>query len=211
MTTEITPEIVQEYIDAIEGGNAVELPDVKGYSSRKVRQLLNALVTNVATHYLEIGVHTGSTFIPSIYGSETMVTCIDNWSRFGNKRPEFEKNLEQHSLLTDRVQIIEQDSWMVDLDTITAHGGLVDVYFYDGDHEPPNNPQYKAVDYYLPALADRFILLVDDANYPGVVDPTRKALKDNGVEIEQEWLLPGPYNGGPDGWWNGLLVLICRK
>ena len=205
----IDADTIQSYIDRIDAGKSIDLPDVQGYSSRKVRELLNLLVTNIAAHYLEIGVHLGSTFIPAIYGSDTPATCIDNWSRFGNLRDQFEANLALHKLLTDRVQIIEQDCWTVDLGKITAHGGLVNVYFFDGEHSAED--QYKAVDYYLPILADKFVLIVDDANWSEPRNETYRALKDNHVTIVKDWLLPGPYNGGPDEWWNGLLVLICHK
>lgn len=207
----INSDTIQGYIDAINNGIVLQLPQIKGYSSAKVRRLLNLLVNNVASHYLEIGVHLGSTFIPAIYKSTIPVTCIDNWSRFGNYRSEFVKNLQNYDLMTDRVQIIEQDCFTVDLDIIEAHGGKVDVYFYDGDHEPPKDPQFKAIDYFYPVLADEFILLVDDANYPGVVEPTRRAIEKHKLQIIHEWLLPGPYNGGPDDWWNGLLVMVLRK
>jgi predicted O-methyltransferase YrrM len=205
-------DLIQTFITEIDDGLSIDLPAINGYSSDKVRKLLTLLVGQFANHYLEIGVHMGSTFIPAIFGNDKPATCIDNWSRFGNLRPQFESNLAQYGLLTDRIQIIEQDCWTVNLDTIEAHGGKVDVYFYDGDHEPQNdNPQFKAVDYYLPILADRFILLVDDANYPGVVQPTMQALEKNKVKIVKDWFLPGPYDGGPNDWWNGLLVIVGDK
>ena len=208
-------ETIQGYIDNIDGGLRLELPQVLGYSSAKIRNLLHLLVSNFASHYLEIGVHTGSTFIPAIWESDIPVTCIDNWCRFGNHRPEFEANLALYELLTDRVNIIEQDCWTVNLEDIEAHGGKVDVYFYDGEHHKED--QYQAIDYYAPVLADEFILIVDDANYPDVVTMTRNGLADNKVSIVKEWQLPGPFNAIPvtgeldDWWWNKLLVMVCHK
>lgn len=209
---EFSVETVQGYIDAIEAGDRTPLPEITGefaHSSYKVRRLLNLLVTNIATHYLEIGIRVGSTFIPAIYGNNTKATCIDNWSEGLATRVNFEANLREYNLLNRRAKIIEQDCWKVNRSNIIRHGGKVNVYFYDADHSIES--QYKAVDYYLPVLEDRFILVIDDANWEAPRMETARALKDNDVRIIKEWLLPGPFNGGPDEWWNGLLVIIGEK
>jgi hypothetical protein len=182
------------------------LPDVEGYSSRKVRYLLNSLGTQ-AKHYLEIGIHVGSTFVPAMHGnSELKGTAVDNWSLFGNCRPQFEASLAEHlSSQMGNIQIIEQDCFTIDLKTIEP----VDLYFYDGDHG--RVAQYKAFTYFAPVLVDRFVALVDDFNWAEPREETYRAIKDMGWKIEWEKFLPARYERDTEEWWNGLWVAIVVK
>lgn len=203
----ITVEEIQILIDRIERGEILrELPVIEGYSSTKVRQLLNALNSHPDTkRYLEIGVHLGSTFIPAIFGNSVQATCIDNWSRFGNRRPHFEANLKEY-LPKRKVNLIANDAFTVDLTSVLQP---VDVYFFDGEHT--FDDQYKAYTYYDQVFADRFVTLVDDWNWAEPRDATRKAFKDLGYNVIHEWQLEGDYNGTERAWWNGLGVFVVEK
>ena len=79
--------ITRDYIDyAIQQAEAgiPDIPPIKGFSSDKVRRLLNWLCKPEGTNYLEIGTHRGSTLIPALYGNDhTIATCIDVWERVG--------------------------------------------------------------------------------------------------------------------------------
>lgn len=208
----ITRENIERLIAAAVDGRPELTPEVlsvKGYSSSRVRRLLNALNSNVeAANYLEIGVHLGSTFIPALYGNKAHATCIDNWSLFGNCRPEFEANLRTHLGRTwpKRVGIIEGDCFKVSPVVMPRD---VNVYFFDGDHSYPS--QYNAFKLIHPYLANRFVALVDDWNWQEPRDGTRHSLRDLNFVIEAEWELQGDYNGSENGWWNGLWVGIVSK
>lgn len=53
-----------------------------GMSGRNMRHFLNNLCSNEETNYLEIGVHTGSTFCSALYGNRVRAVAIDNFSEF---------------------------------------------------------------------------------------------------------------------------------
>lgn len=198
---------IQWMIDTIAKGAILrDLPTVEGYSSTMVRQLLNALNSHPNTkRYLEIGVHMGSTFIPAVFGNKVKPTCIDNWSRFGNFRPQFEANIKKH-LPGRKVNLIECDAFQVDLSKVWQP---VDVYFFDGEHS--YDDQYKALTYYDHVLASQFVFLVDDWNWAEPRDATHKAIADLGYNVIKEWALEGDYNGSERGWWNGLGVFALEK
>ena len=196
-------------VQRIESGGAGSLPDqiqnLEGYSGWKVRELLNFLCSDTGTIYLEIGVHTGSTFIPAMYKNKVTGTAIDNWSLMGNFRPQFEKNLRKY-LPRRKFNILEEDFRTVDLAKMHSS---VNVYFYDGDHG--RDCHYQAFYRLKPIFADRFIAVVDDFNWVEPRDETYRSIKDAGMTIENSVVLPGPYNGSKDAWWNGLFVGIIRK
>jgi hypothetical protein len=204
---------IQGFINSINGG-AYALPEevltLEGHSSRKVRQLLNHLVS-LGTSYLEIGIHVGSTLIPASYGNDhAKITGIDNWSLStvwggGDRRADLYANIAKHLPGRD-IKIIDQDCFTVSLDQV---GSGVDVYFFDGDHSREAHRQ--ALTYYHPILADRFILVVDDFNWAEPRQETLKALKFLGMTVEHSWHLPANSQRDEVEWWNGLFVGIIRK
>ena len=207
----ITKEFVEACIEKAENGLPAYIPPVSGFSSDKVRRLLNNLCSKAGTFYLEIGVHNGSTFIPALYRrSRVVATCIDNWSPHPviteNKRSTFEDNIEKYLGKDRKINIIEHDMFTVDLALIPHK---INVYFFDGPHDFP--AQYQAFVHYNPIFADRFIAIVDDYNWLEPRDGTQKAFKDLGYQIVFERVLPGDYNGSDKNWWNGLYVAIVDK
>lgn len=204
----MTPDDLKNIIEEAVSGRP-ELPlDLAnfegGFSSPRVRRLLNALCSLPDTNYLEIGVHTGSTFIPAVYGNTAQVTCIDHWRMFDSK-PGFDKNVKRF-IPERKINVIDHECFSVNLADIPSN---VNVYFYDGDHG--REAQYKAVTYFAPVLANEFVLIVDDCNWEEPREETKKALKDLGYTVLFEQLLPGAYNGDLIGWWNGLYVALVRK
>lgn len=201
----ITKEYIDEAIAQSEAGFP-ELPEVEGYSSDKIRRLLNWLCKVPEANYLEIGTHTGSTFIPAIYGNDHCIaTCIDNWSMFGNQRPVLEERLDR--LLPGReVNILEADMFEVDLDLIPPG---VTVYFYDGPHEEPE--QYAAFHRFDPVFADRFVAVIDDWRWEGPRFGTQRAFRDLRYEVEAEWELPSRNQRDREQWWNRLYVAIINR
>lgn len=204
----ITGDTIEDIIKQAESDETAgqQLPNVDGYSSRKVRFLLNCL-GGLSTRYLEIGIHVGSTFIPAMYGNMHLHgTAIDNWSLFGNCRPKFEQNLKQHlPNQLGNIEIIENDCFKVNPNLLYP----IDLYFYDGDHK--RDPQYLAFTHFAPALSNRFVALIDDFNWAEPREETYRAIKDLGWKIEWEKFLHGPYNGGANEWWNGVWVGIVVK
>lgn len=200
--------LLQQLIEEAANGKPVlptEIETVPGFSSPRVRRLLNALCSQPGTVYLEIGVHVGSTFIPAVYGNGAQATCIDNWQMFAGAREQFQVHVKQY--IPDRViNVIDHDCFTVDRARIPQG---VNVYFYDGDHSA--QAQYNALAYFAPVLADQFVLLVDDCNWEEPREETKRAIKELGFREVWGELLPGAYNGDQDQWWNGLYVALIEK
>ncbi len=202
----MTVDELKQFIDDA-GHDKPELPDeivnLPGFSAPKVRRLLNALCSQPEAHYLEIGVHIGSTLIPALYGNQAEATCIDSWEMFDGAREQFYKHLAQ--FLPHRViNVVDGDCFKVDLPSADFN-----IYFYDGAHTA--EAQYQAITRYAPVLAKRFVLLVDDFNWQEPREETARALHDLGYTILYDVLLPGVYNGDASGWWNGLYVGLIEK
>ena len=202
-------ELLKQLIAEAEQGKPELTPELVnfegGLSSPKVRRLLNALCSQPDARYLEIGIHTGSTFIPAVYGNTAQATCIDNWKMYEGAYDQFMRN--KRALLKGRkVKVINQDCFTLDVATLPQD---INVYFYDGDHG--REAQRQAIFRYAPVLADRCVILIDDANWEEPREETKKVISDLGWKVLYEVLLPGDYNGSAAGWWNGLLVELIEK
>lgn len=182
------------------------IPAMVGYSSDKVRRLLNWLCKLEGANYLEIGTHLGSALIPALWENDhAIATCIDNWSMFPEKRQDFEANLEEF-LPGRHVNILEGDMYAIDLNLIPHD---VNVYFFDGPHD--KYAQYRAFGRYDPVFADRFVAVVDDWRWEGPRFGTRDAFADLQYVVEAEWELPSDNQQDTEKWWNRLYVAIVRK
>lgn len=222
VNNKLNQKTIESIIENVEAGNfrlpkrLRDVPPPMGYSSPKVRDLLNRLVslnTSKMT-YLEIGVHTGSTFFAAIHGNRSRAVAIDNWSLDecflpdGGAKQYFMRQLDElrPEPVDLRIGYIESDAFSVDLDAIPKP---VTVYFYDGNHN--RESQYKALTYYAPVLADRFVYVVDDFNWAEPRDETYHALRDLHYTIENEWYLHSVGDRDMERWWNGLFVGIITK
>lgn len=203
------PDILQQFIDDAEQGKPELTPKVvnmDGFSSPKVRRLLNRLCSQPGASYLEIGVHTGSTLIPALYGNQAAATAIDNWSLMGEEIRNGLKANVRRFLPKREINFIEADCFTIDPVMLKRS---INVYFYDGDHS--KEAQYKAITYFAPILASEFVLVVDDCNWEEPREETKHALNDLHYKVVKSWLLPGAYNGDTAGWWNGLYVGLIEK
>ena len=84
----------------------------------------------------------------------------------------------------------------------------VDFFFYDGPHDP--NTTAKAIKYFSKILANEAFILVDDANWEGVVDGTDAGIKAAGLDVVYSKVI---LNNQEDltAWWNGFYLLVVRK
>lgn len=134
-----------------------------GMSTPKVRHFLNNINSLPNTNYLEIGCWQGSTLCAAAYENPGEVFAIDyfvkDFSR-DNEGRVIKDLLFEHLdkfALRDRIHFFDEDCFEFNLAKIPVK---IDVYFYDGEHS--HQSQEKALTYYRPALADRFIFVVDD-------------------------------------------------
>jgi hypothetical protein len=216
-TSEIEQKLVehlQKSIVSAEAGHSKltqQILGLSGMSSAKVRHLLNNICTLPESRYLEIGVWRGSTFVSALYGNENTLfdaTAIDNWCEYGDTdaRFEFARNVNQY-LTKNRYKFLAQDSFVVNLNELTKEP--INLYFYDGGHS--FEQQKRALTYYYRVLADTFIFIVDDYNWKAVQDGTQAAIKELGLKIAFERILPAYGNQDRNNWWNGLYVAVLSK
>lgn len=214
---------IEAIVEDVDNNHFLLPPEIRnvappaGYSSPKVRELLYRLVclNTINMTYLEIGVHTGSTFFAATYKNDSRAVAIDNWSLSTDMGPPGgAKNafLQGMAKITGvpfdrrRISVVEADAFSVDISKIPTP---VTVYFYDGDHS--REAQYNALTYYAPVLADHFVFIVDDFNWAEPREETYHALKDLKYRIVHEWRLKAKTDRDMVDWWNGLFVGIIKK
>ncbi len=153
-----------------------------GLSGRKYRILLNNLIKNLKNpKYLEIGSWLGSTICSACFKNRLDVTCIDNWSQnfLVNIDPKkvFLKNINKYISSNVNLCLIEKDFREINYNN---HSNF-NIFFYDGPHHYQDH--YDSIKLVLPALANKFILIVDDWNWNQVRKGTIDAIKDENLKI----------------------------
>lgn len=177
--------------------------DVPGFTSPKIRHLLNNLGKFPGFHYLEIGVHKGATFVAANEGNEFLSSiAVDNWSEFadgpdGAVRKEFLRHCKR--LIKNKYTVYEQNCFSITQDQIK---NPINLYLYDGAHDYES--QKKALTHFYPMLADEFVFMVDDWSWDDPQRGTRDAIAELKPQIEFEAELI-------DGWWNGFYISLMRK
>ena len=186
-----------------------EVLNIPGQSSPKVKHFLNNLLEIENVSYLEIGVWAGSTFISAMYKNKPIQSIsIDNFSQKYDGVYGRDLFLYFCDKFLDKkyYNFIESDSFKIDVSQIKIP---INIYFYDGDHSVEG--QEKALTYYDEILDDIFIYIVDDYNFPEVVEGTKNGIEKMKYHIDYETILPARFNGDSSNWWNGLYVSVLRK
>lgn len=156
----------------IDGG----ILSLEGMSGTKTRHFLNNLCSLPGTRYLEIGSWKGSTVCAAMCKNNATVTCVDNWSEFGGPRLMFYANFNRY-IGNNVANVIEQDAFTINLSKM----GKFNVYMYDGAHDDISH--YKALTYFINNMDNKFVYVVDDWNWKGVRDATRRAIADLKLDI----------------------------
>lgn len=176
--------------------------EAPGFTSPKIRHLLNNLGEMPESHYLEVGVHKGATFVASNFKNNFLSSvAVDNWSEFaqdGETKKEFIKYTEK-LLVPNAYKFYEQDCFSL---TKNELPNPINFFLYDGCHSYES--QMKALTYFYPLLDETFMFLVDDWNWTDPQKGTRQAIKELDLKILFEKELT-------DGYWNGLFVSLIKK
>jgi hypothetical protein len=174
----------------------------RGFTSAKVRHLLNNLGSLDGLDYLEVGVHRGATFLATNYRNELLsAVAVDNWSEFdedGSARAEFLQHCTT-LLRPGSYSVLEQDCFTVTPAQLPAP---VNFYVYDGEHGVGS--QRRALMHFAPMLDDAFIFVVDDYTWAAARIGTQQAIVELGLKVRYARELI-------DGWWNGLYVSVLEK
>jgi hypothetical protein len=187
-----------------------DILSIKGFSSHKIRHLLNNLMEyDGVVNYLEVGTFRGSTFASSLYNNNlNSAYAVDNFKQFpdyGDNKKAFDDNLKGQDYV-----FLEEDSFSLDLEKIKHP---INFYLYDGHHSYESH--YKAVEYYYPALNDEFVLIVDDYDpHPDwifVSEATQDAIRDLGLKKIHELHIKSQGRNHAPSWWNGYYVAFLSK
>jgi hypothetical protein len=174
----------------------------RGFTSPKVRHLLNNLGSLDGLDYLEVGVHRGATFVAANYKNTlASATAVDDWSELaddGKVKGEFLQHCST-LLAPGSWRFLEQDCFTVTRDQIRTP---INFYLYDGDHS--FEAQRKALTHFYAMLDDAFVFLVDDYTWEAARSGTEDAIGELGLERACEQVLT-------EGWWNGLYVSVLKK
>ena len=218
-------EYTQRTLDAID--NALvgksnftqEKYSARGLSSPRVRHLLNNLCSHDDAVYLEMGTYMGSTFFAAMMGNPIPCFGVDDfsdpdckpmsshvyWTECGNPLEEFKVNFEKYE--NDNTTFIGTS--IVDLKEEDFEGKKPNVVFYDADHDYVQ--QLNNLNHITPFLADKFILVIDDANFDGVIDSAIQYIKENNFDVWFERKILSGIPENPNHWWNGLYVMVLEK
>jgi hypothetical protein len=144
---------------------------IKGMSGQRYRTLINTLIGTLdRTRYLEIGSWLGSTAAAAICGNAVQAVCVDNWSEFSGSKEQFLANVEHAKSSASSLRLIEQDFRDVDYRAL----GKFNVFLFDGPHSEVDHKDGVLVT--QPCLHERFVLIVDDWNWPSVRLGTMRGL-----------------------------------
>ena len=128
-----------------------------------------------------------------------------NWTEVGNPYDTLVKYWEKYE--NGNATFVKSS-----IDELTEEdfdGAKPNILFYDANHDMME--QMNNLNHVLPFLDDQFILVVDDANFDGVVEATVTFLQENQLEVFFERRILSGVIENPTHWWNGLHVLVLRK
>ncbi len=187
--------------------------DMEGMSGQKYRSFINKFVRWLPdARYLEIGSCAGSTAVAALYGNKAKALCIDNWSEYGGPKAEFFANIESIRSSQLDFSFVEQDFRAVDYGSI----GTFNVYLFDGPHS--ERDQYDALVLPQRALAETYLLVVDDWNWFRVRVGTLHALKHTGSKIECSIEIRTSLDeshpeiwGRNSDWHNGYFIAVIKR
>ena len=185
--------------------------DVPGMATEHKLALLNLAAAHLGPGeaYLEVGSFKGLSLIGAMLGNPgRRFYAIENFLEFnpdGTARAELEANLARWAG-SGRARVLEGDCF----DLLRRGQGPqepVGVYFYDGAHG--RLPHYLALGVAEPWLADRALVVIDDASWPIVARATdRYVAAHPGYRLLFD--LAADHEEDPR-WWNGVRVYAFER
>ena len=218
-------EYTQRVLKAIDDGNTQtsnfkpERYSIPGLSSNRVRHFLNSLCSYDDAVYLELGTYTGSTFFAATMGNKAKCIGVDDfsepnvrpvvergqWTECGNPYDTLVKNWQKYEngnaafVKASAEELTEED----------FGGSKVNILFYDANHDIM--AQMNNLNHLLPFLDDKFILIVDDANFDGVVEGAVTWAQENNLKCYFERKILSSVIESPVHWWNGIHIMVLEK
>lgn len=179
---------------------------VEGFTSLRVRHLLNNLCAPRGTRYLEIGVRLGASLVAASYGN-TMgrVLGVDAWKGdgFAYCEPGARENVAR---FVPGAELLKGDAFDPSIIEAVAARGPFDVYYYDADHEMV--PTLDSLRRYRRVLAEPAIVCWDDMETFTVASALAQLYITREIPIWRTWILPAFRQGDEDLYWNGFIVMV---
>lgn len=208
-------DLVKHVVNAVAlSGIPKRFDPIPGLTSPRIQTLLNSIASGVGS-YLEIGSYLGATACAVLKDNPLTAHFVDTWKediqpKKGDitlpptSRTQFEANISKYAG-NSNINIFNTDMFEVDTGPLR---NSIQMFFYDGPHDFKST--YQAITYYYSTFAPETVIIMDDANWPEVVDATVKALLDCGAQITYEKMLLNSEENIRE-WWNGLYVAVIRK
>ena len=185
---------------------------VSGLSSDKIKHLLNNLCSKNNSVYLELGCYSGSSFIAALQNNNCKGYAVDNF--LDNVSP-YRDDIEWDSVNAKEIFLTNQpqNSKLIEKNILNLTFGDIDsktnIIFYDADHDARN--QFDNLNNCLKFFEDRFVLIVDDANFSGVVDSVDEWVTHCKLKKIFERKILTSIIEDAESWWNGIYILILDK
>ena len=218
-------DYTQRVLKAIDDGNTQtsnfepEGYSIQGLSSNRIRHFLNSLCSHDDAVYLELGTYTGSTFFAATMNNKAKCIGVDDfsepnvkpivdrgmWTECGNPYDTFVNNWQKYengnaAFVKSSVEELTEEDF---------GGSKVNILFYDANHDMM--VQMNNLNHLLPFLDDKFILVVDDANFDGVVEGAVTWAQENNLKCYLERKILSSVIESPVHWWNGIHVMVLEK
>lgn len=199
-----------------------------GFSSSRLKALLNNLCSPDNTRYLEIGVYKGSTLLSALYGNKTCkAVAVENykydarepkkWADEGqiweNMKSQLAANISRYAydtspVNTENLTLLEADFDKAPLEQY----GPYDVCFFDV--APVTQETYsKFFESVLPQLNSKSIVVFSQFSNETSSDDLEKALRDNSDKVTVDWRQQRISSGISDStkYYSGILVVGLTK
>lgn len=209
--------LVENVIKSIDDSANQKDYDLSGLSSNRVRTLLNSICSDSTVKYLEVGAYLGSTFCAAIENNSIEAYAVDNWST-ANLKPYKNKltfietasidKFKENIINTNSncvVKIVNKNCLFASTEDVPSK---INCVFYDGDHE--YHQQLASLNAINNLVDNTFILILDDANFEGVVSSANKFIEQNKYTVLFERKILNDIED-ETMWWNGLYILVLQK
>lgn len=183
--------------------------DILGFATPTMRHLFNNLCNVEGLTYLECGTYAGATFCSAASNNPARVIGVDNFSQAWHAgrdiRAEFMANRDRFA---PGSQFLEGDCFNSPVPPALPR---IDIFYFDGDHTM--EAQAKALPHFIDRLADTFLFIVDDYNWPDVSLGTADGFAALGAKlfIVNDWKLKGELGQDDSVWHNGVALFLCKK
>lgn len=187
-----------------------EVLDVLGFATPTMRRMFSNLCHMEGLTYLECGTYAGATLSAATNNNPVRAIGIDNfcqtWHPGRDIKAEFTANKDRFAPASS---FIEGNCF--NPACLASVGTGIDILYFDGDHT--HDAQARALPYFLNALADTFLFIVDDYNWPDVKNGTEDGLNavSSKASVIRDWQLIGEAHQDDPVWHNGIALFLCKK